>query len=305
MHALFVHQNFPAQFRHVAPRLASDYGWRCTFATTNDRVAAPHGVEKVIYHVATAAAPGEHMCVGRFRTNVGHALGVYKAMKRRPELRPDLIVAHSGFGSSLFLPYLYDAPIINFFEYFFRPVGQDLDYRPDDVVTESDLLRWRVLNSMVLHDLENCDRGWSPSVYQRALFPAEYQNKIEVIPEGINTELWAVRKGAERQLPDGTVVPEGTRIVTYVSRGFEKMRGFDVFMKAAKLVYEQYADVLFVVVGSDRICYSVGHERGGHRSFRERVLAEGDYDLSKFQFTGRLTQEDLSPPTRCGGWGRG
>jgi glycosyltransferase involved in cell wall biosynthesis len=39
-----------------------------------------------------------------------------------------------------------------------------------------------------------------------------------------------------------------TRVVTYVSRGFESMRGFDVFMKAAKRIYQQHPDVVFVVV---------------------------------------------------------
>lgn len=295
MHVLFVHQNFPAQFRSIAPRLAGDHGWRCTFATSNVSVASPPGVEKVLYRPGTRPTPAEHMCVRRFRGTIGQALGVYRALKARQDVHPDLVVAHSGFGSSLFLPYLYDAPIINFFEYFFRPVGQELGYRPEVPVTESHLLGWRVLNSMVLHDLEACDRGWSPAFYQRELFPLEYRDKIEVIPEGIDTELWKRVEGAERRLPDGTVVPQGTRIVTYVSRGMEMTRGFDVFMKAAKLIYERYPDVLFVVVGSDRVCYSVGEdERKGHRSFRQRVLDEGEYDLSKFRFTGRLPEDVLA-----------
>jgi len=50
-----------------------------------------------------------------FENAAGHARGVYKAMKRHPGIRPDLVVAHSGFGSSLFLPYLYDCPVVNFF----------------------------------------------------------------------------------------------------------------------------------------------------------------------------------------------
>jgi hypothetical protein len=37
MHVLFVHSNFPARFRYLAPRLARDFGWRCTFATRNAR----------------------------------------------------------------------------------------------------------------------------------------------------------------------------------------------------------------------------------------------------------------------------
>jgi len=89
-------------------------------------------------------------------------------------------------------------------------------------------------------------------------------------------------------------VPAGTRLVTYVSRGFESMRGFDLFMRAAKRIYEQYPDVMFVVVGSDRIAYG-GDEAhlGGLKSFKEWVLSRKSFDLSRFRFVGRLPPEEL------------
>jgi hypothetical protein len=108
MNVLFVHQNFPAQFKHVAPRLAADHGWTCAFVTTNEKVPPLAGVERIVYRPqggATAATPGP---VRPFQNAYAHARGVYEAMKRRPDVRPDLVVAHSGFGSSLILPYAYD-----------------------------------------------------------------------------------------------------------------------------------------------------------------------------------------------------
>ena len=52
-------------------------------------------------------------------------------MKARPDIRPDLVVGHSGFGSTLFLRELYDCPIINYFEYFYHTTNSDMDFRPD------------------------------------------------------------------------------------------------------------------------------------------------------------------------------
>lgn len=294
MDVLFIHQNFPAQFRCIAPRLANDHRWRVTFATANGRAPALRGVERVLYRPRGGATALTHFAARRFENTTGHAHGVYEAMKARPDLRPDLVVAHSGFGSSLFMPQLYDAPVINFFEYFFLPVGQDLGYLPDTAVTETQLLRWRTLNANLLLDLDNCDRGWSPNIHQRSVFPEELRLKIEVIPEGIDTDLYRRRSDALRVLPDGTAIPAGTRVVTYVSRGFERMRGFDVFMKAAKRIYRQFPDVLFVCVGSDRVCYGDPTERGAYRTYRERALAEGDYDLSKFRFVGRVDEAALA-----------
>jgi glycosyltransferase involved in cell wall biosynthesis len=81
--------------------------------------------------------------------------------------------------------------------------------------------------------------------------------------------------------------------VTYVSRGFESMRGFDLFMKAARRIYREFPDVLFVVVGSDRICYGGDSKHIRHATFREHVLAQDDYDLSKFAFTGTVPTSTL------------
>jgi hypothetical protein len=96
-------------------------------------------------------------------------------------VKPDLVVTHSGFGPSMFLPSLYDAPVINFFEYFYRPVGRDLGYRPELPVTEAMLPRSRTRNAMISLGVDFCDRGWCPNVYQRSLMPADHRGRIEVI----------------------------------------------------------------------------------------------------------------------------
>ena len=64
------------------------------------------------------------------------------------------------------------------------------------------------------------------------------------------------------------------------------MRGFDIFMRAARLIARECPDVLFVVVGSDRVCYGGDAKHIRHATFREHVLAGADYDMSKFLFTG-------------------
>ena len=146
MHVLFVHQNFPAQFRYIAPRLVQDLGWRCTFVTErdNDRdKGSLPGVDKMIYETARRRDAGDSHLARHFENTVAEAYGVYAALREKKEIKPDLIVAHTGFGSSIFLPLLYDAPIINFMEYFYRPVGQDLGYRPEVPRTEIQVLRAR------------------------------------------------------------------------------------------------------------------------------------------------------------------
>src|SRR5207237_10533312 len=89
-------------------------------------------------------------------------------------------------------------------------------------------------------------------------------------------------------------IAEGMIVVTYVSRGIEAIRGFDIFMQMARLLYTRRKDVGFIVVGQDRICYGGDQEVIGNRTFKEWVLAQDNYDLSCFQFTGLLPTPTLA-----------
>jgi glycosyltransferase involved in cell wall biosynthesis len=79
-----------------------------------------------------------------------------------------------------------------------------------------------------------------------------------------------------------------------VARGFEKMRGFDIFMEASRLIAEQYPDVLFVVVGKDTVHYGSDLKYFKEATYREHLLASGRYDLSKYLFTGFVAEETLA-----------
>jgi len=292
MHILFVHQNFPAQFGHIARHLVRTKGWECTFVSKT-APGAVDGIRKVEYKTAGGARETTHYCGRTFENGVWHAHGVYEACKAARDLKPDLIVGHSGFGSTLFLPELYPkAPVVNYFEYYYRPHDSDMDFRPEFPARELDFLRSRARNAMILLDLDNCRLGYSPTRFQQSLFPAEYRPKIEVVFDGIETDVFRRRTGIPRRV-GGVDVPPTTRIVTYVSRGFESMRGFDVFMRAAKRIYERHPNVLFVVVGSDRICYGGDEKHIRHKTFREHVLSQDVYDPSKFIFTGMVPVDTL------------
>jgi glycosyltransferase involved in cell wall biosynthesis len=292
MNVLFVHQNFPAQFGHIASHLVKKEGWTCTFVseTPPGEVA---GIRKLQYKPGGGARASTHYCSRTFENSVWHSHAVFEACKANPEVRPDLILGHSGFGSTLFLPELYpDAAVVNYFEFYYHPHGSDMDFRPEFPPAELDFLRARARNAMVLLDLVNCRSGYSPTHYQRELFPAELRHKIAVIFDGIETGIFRRRDDVPRQVGDRVIAPS-TRIVTYVSRGFESMRGFDIFMQTAKRICQRFPDVVFVVVGSDRTCYGGDEKHIRHKTFREHVFAQDNYDLSRFVFTGMVPASTL------------
>lgn len=293
MHVLFVHQNFPAQFGHIAAHLTHRHGFRCTFVTER-RGGKVGDVECVQYKVDGGATKHNHYCTRTFENATRHAVGVYEAVKARPDLKPDLIVGHSGFGSTLFLRELFpDVPIINYFEYFYRTRDSDMDFRKDYPPQPMDFLRARARNAMVLLDLENCDAGYSPTEYQRRLFPKEYQGKLHTIFDGVDTAVWKPMPGLPREVC-GYKVPDGMKVVTYATRGMESMRGFDVFMKAAKRLCDRRKDVIFLVAGQDRVCYGGDERFTGGKTYKEWVLAQDNYDRSRFVFLGLIPPTELA-----------
>jgi glycosyltransferase involved in cell wall biosynthesis len=294
VHVLFVHRNFPAQFGHVAARGVAERGWKCSFVSEKPPGSAG-GVDNIQYRPRGGATERTHYLSRTFENGIWHAAGVYEAMKPvSAAIRPDLIVGHSGWGSTLFLTELWpEAPVIDYFEYFYRPRDSDLDFRPDVPVAEVDRLRSPARNAMILLDLEYCAAGYSPTHYQHSLMPDAYKPKLRVIHDGIDTSVWHRREVTAGRI--GSLrLDEGERLVTYVSHGLEMMRGFDVFMRAAKRICDADPKVRFVVVGSDRVAYGGDLRHTGGRSFKEHVLAQDDYDLDRIHFVGNLKPEMLA-----------
>ena len=306
MHVLYVHQNFPAQFGHIARHLVDKLSWQCSFVSQTPG-GVVGGINKIEYRIAGGATKQNHFCSRTFENTIWHCDAVYRAMKARPDVKPDLIVGHSGFGSTLFLRELYPkTPIINFFEYYYIPHDKDsdMDFRKDLGWPTSELkyLRSRCRNAMILLDLQTCQAAYTPTEFQKSRFPQEYQSKLQTIFDGVDR---AVYHGYEETLRPpvaqrglrrigGIDIPPATRVVTYVSRGFESMRGFDIFMKTAKKIYQQYPDVIFLVVGTDKIAYGGDEEFvQPHKSFKDWTLAQDSYDLSKFRFLGRVNPVEL------------
>ena len=146
---------------------------------------------------------------------------------------------------------------------------------------------------MLLLDLENCTAGYSPTHFQHSFLPETYKPKVRVLHDGVDTSFWRRVPLAERVLGNRKFGPN-TRIVTYVSRGFESMRGFDIFMKTAKRICEALPNVVFLVVGSERVCYGGDLKRIQAKSFKEYVLKQDKYDLKRILFLGPVKPNVLA-----------
>ena len=122
-------------------------------------------------------------------------------------------------------------------------------------------MRIRTKNSINLLSLHASDAGISPTQWQKSLYPSEFQPKISVIHEGVNTELAKPNPNAELTLPSGLKLSKKDKVVTFVARNLEPYRGFHQFMRALEEICQRQPDCHVLIVGGDEIGY--GREPDG------------------------------------------
>ncbi|MBG1240105.1 glycosyltransferase family 4 protein [Nostoc sp. NZL] len=289
MKILFLHPNFPSQFRNLATVLGKDPNHKVVFGT-NRREGEIPGVYKVIYTPSREAAPQTHHYVRNLENAVLTAQAVYRvAEKLKAEgFVPDIVYGHSGWGPTLFMKDVFPkAELLCYFEWFYHAHGSDADFDPNEPLNADDECRIRVKNAPILTDLYSCDRGLSPTNWQRQQFPKEYHSKLTVIHDGVDTKYFVPKPDAKLVLPrinlDLSHVEE---LVTYVGRGMEPYRGFPQFMETVALLQQRRPKCHVVVVGEDRVAYGKNLPDG--KTYKQLMLEKLSLDLSRLHFTDRL-----------------
>ncbi|NJO40341.1 MAG: glycosyltransferase [Cyanobacteria bacterium CRU_2_1] len=291
MRILFLHPNFPAQFRHLASVLAQDPNHQVVFGTAREEGKMP-GVFKAIYKPSRDAAPQTHHYVRPLEGAVLTGQAMYRVGQKLMEqgFVPDIIYGHSGWGPTLFMKDLFPkSQLLCYFEWFYRSHGSDCNFDPDDPMGIDDELRVRVKNAPILLDLYGCDRGLSPTQWQRQQFSPEFQSKITVMHDGVDTEFFQPKPGSKLVLPSIDLdLSHVDELITYVGRGMEPYRGFPQFMRSVVLIQKRRPNCHVVVVGEDRVCY--GRQLPDDKTYKQLMLEElsSSLDLSRLHFTGRL-----------------
>lgn len=291
MQVLLVHPNFPAQLRHVAAALGAGPNNVVVFATKNPRREwSIPGVSKVLYKPENDGSAPPHRLARPFQDAViqGEAMHRTALTLKRQGFTPDIIYGNSGWGGTMYLKDIWpDVPMVCYFEWFYDPFGADALFgQQAEAPPESDpptLMRSR--NASVLNDLWACDRGISPTQWQKQQFPKEFHHKIDVLHDGIDTQYFAPNPEATFPIPEleQEASPE---VITFAGRGMEPYRGFPQFMKALEILQKRRKNLHAVIVGEDRVCY--GPPRRDGKSWKQYMTSLLDLDARRTHFTGPL-----------------
>ena len=302
MDILFLHPNFPGQFRRLAVALARDPAvrvWGMGDASQMVPGQAPPGVQVLPYPAIAAANDAVHPMARGFDQAVrrGEQVVVSLADYKRKGLEPDVIVAHPGWGDAFFVrDFFPGARVVGLFEYFYRARGADVGFDPEFPAQFGDIFRLHASNATQLLALESCDDAICSTAWQKSRFPPAYQSKLQVLHEGIDTQQARPDPAATFELPDGTVLRHGDEVLTYVSRSLEPYRGFHVFMRALPAILRARPQCQVLVVGAQEgVSYGTPPADGSHWKAvcLQELQSQGQpVDLARVHFTGALPHAD-------------
>ena len=289
--ALFVHNNFPAQFRDLAPALAADPGNEVVFATQETQRNLP-GVRKVAWQTARR---GKH--VHPYLNDLGNAVaegqGALRmaAALRREGFVPDVIIGHSGFGPTLFQREVFpDAKFIGYFDWYFKARGSNGDFFPDRPLNIDRACRYHLMNAPIWLDLLQCDHGIVTTEWQLQQFPDAFRRKLSLLHDGIDTKHFRPKRGQKFAIA-GLDLTDVEELITYATRGMEPYRGFPQFLAAMEILLRQRPHAHVVIAGDDRHFYGWSPPGGG--TWKQHVLAQLNLDERRVHFTGQLVAQRM------------
>lgn len=299
MRYLFIHQNFPGQFQHIAFALANDPGHEVIgigeSANLQSKPSLHPRIRLLSYQPHRPGNKDTHHYLRDYEAHVRRGQSVARLLLRlrdEENFTPDVIFSHPGWGEGLFLKDLFPTvKILQYCEYYYQGTGGDVGFDPEFPSTLDDQLRVRIKNSTQLQSVIGCDYGVSPTQWQRSRYPAELQSKIKVIHEGIDTR--AVKPDTKAWVRiNGHSLQAGDEIVTYVARNLEPYRGIHTFLRSLPKLQALRPEAKVIIVGGNEVSYGQRLPKG--ETYRQRYCAEvqDQVDWNRVFFVGKLPYAD-------------
>lgn len=296
---LFIHQNFPGQFKHLAPMLAAQ-GHQVVGLGMNQPTLPMPGV-RYLRHQAKAPPPDTRppAQLNDMYSKVlrGESAAVQLLQLKQQGFEPDVVFAHPGWGEALFAKDLFPrARLLIYAEYYYGGEGGDAFFDPEFSQSSLEgLQRLRLRNTHLLHAMSVADAALSPTMFQRDRHPAWFRDRISVIHDGIDTERFRPDASAYVQLQSaGVTLRPGDEVVVFVARQLEPYRGYHIFMRALPELMRQRPNARVVIVGGDGVSYGAAPPHG--KSWKQIFLDEvkEQLDMRRIHFVGKVPHATLT-----------
>lgn len=292
MRLLLIHQNFPGQFREISPALCN-LGHELKAISNNNRPTDSR-IEVFKYEIDNAEPQGVHQLTTEVDSWIRRGETVAKIIEKLKHNNwiPDVILAHPGWGEALFIKsILPHCPLVIWPELWLRDEHINGDSQQQISLEQSCYLsskNW--LTGKALHD---ASLAILPTKYQASTFPLEWHKKILVLHEGIDDRLFKQERLNSLQIGENILLGADKKVITFISRNLEPMRGFPEFMRTAPELQAIDKSIHILVIGGDEVSYS--NKGPDDKPWREVMMDElGDrLDPKRIHFVGRLPHPEL------------
>ena len=289
MKYLFVHQNYPAQFLHIVRHLLAQGEHDVVFICEPNANVMP-GVRRITYRPQRRPEANIHNDAKDFAQAMARAEEAARAANEVKKLgfTPDIIIGHHGWGEMLNLGDVWpDVPLLGYHEFYYALAGQDVGFDPEFGLDVRSHANVRAKNAVNLLALTNPGYGQTPTEFQLNTYPKWAQSNINLLREGVNTDVCRPVAGKRATIIGGIPIAAKEKLITYVARDLEPYRGFHQVMRALPSILRARPDARVIMVGGDGVSYGA---RLSDMTWRQRMLAElgNTLDTSRVHFTGKV-----------------
>jgi glycosyltransferase involved in cell wall biosynthesis len=296
MKILVVHQNFPGQFKHIVPRLLDNPNNEAVALAINE-VKFSHPRLRVIRYTPTrGSTPNLHPWLIDTEAKVIRGQAAFEASQKLKAtgFTPDLILAHPGWGESLFLKEVWpSSKLLIYCEFHYHSQGADVGFDPEFLSEDpSEPCRIRMKNANNIMHFDLADAALAPTTWQKSTFPKSFQEKISVIHDGIDTELICPKEDVRIKINE-RVITRHDEVITFINRNLEPYRGYHTFMRALPDVMAKRPNALVMIVGGDGVSY--GKKAPVGKTWKQIFLDEvkEKIDLNRVFFLGKIPHSQL------------
>ncbi len=296
MKLLFLHQNYPGQYRQLVEFLVAQGGHEVVFLTQRKGVPETPGLKVIRYASHHHPAKDAYGLSRYWEECAGTGFGAAQAAGalKGQGFTPDVILGHIGWGELTFMKQVWpDVPILGYFEYYFLAQGGSVGFDPEFPPNAHTPFIMHARNAVNYINFETVDRGQSPTRWQRDTYPESFHSKIYTCHDGIRTDRLLPNPEASVHLDRlGRAVTRDDEIFTYMARNMEPTRGFHVFMRALPHILEARPNARALIIGGSEASYGKeSSAKGGYRAEMEREVGDR-VDWSRVHFLGRVPYED-------------
>ena len=283
MHLLLIHQNFPGQFRDLAPAWLA----RGHRVTALGSASAPEddprwdGLTYVRYRLDGIEEPSVE--------ERGHAVAEACRQLQQKGLVPDLVMVHTAWGESQQLREVFPTtPLVVFPELWGHAAALGFDMDQHLTGRSADASWFAQENQLAATAIDESDAAIVACEAQRQSFPLPWRDQLTVLPEGLEQSKYGAAPSAELRW-NNHIFAAGQPLVTLVSRNLEPLRGLRQALLAWPAIAAAVPDAQLLLVGDRGQGYGMEVPPAGedHLSAALKTLPKG-VDHQRIHWLGSL-----------------